>query len=75
MVQWLGTKGYLCVMDYTVLIMKQTLADQHKHPFGYTYERPEKLDLSNLTTAELNQLYLQAQEIEARIQTMLSQRG
>jgi len=74
MVQWLGTKGYLCIMDYTVKICRQTLnttKTAKEVPYFYKAEEP---DFKELTTQELNHLYLNAQEIMARVQTMLEMR-
>jgi hypothetical protein len=59
-------------MDYTVKICKQTLNTKKGEAYLYKAEEP---DFKELTTQELNKLYLDAQEIEARIQTMLAQRG
>lgn len=62
----------LIIHDYTVKICRQTLNTKKGDPYIYKAEDP---DFKDLTTQELNHLYLQAQEIEARLQTMLAQRG
>jgi len=75
MTQWLGDKGRLCIMDFTVKICRQTLnttKSAKDTPFIYKAEEP---DFKECTTDQLNKLYLEAQAIEARIQTMLQQRG
>lgn len=74
MPQWLGTKGYLCIMDYTVKICKQTLNTTKTAkdvPYFYKAEEP---DFKELTTDQLNKLYLDARSIMERVQTMLEQK-
>ena len=65
----------LTIMPYTVKICRQdvnTTKTAKDVPYFYKAEEP---DFKELTTQELNHLFLQAQGIEARIQTMLAQRG
>lgn len=67
----------LYIRPYTVLIMRQKpIRDKRLKTALYPcdYSR-EEIDFKQLTVDELNNLYLEAQEIEARIQTMLAQRG
>ncbi len=65
----------LQVYDFTVKICRQvvnTKKSAKDKPYFYNSEEP---DFSKLTTDELNHIYLEAQSIEARVQTMLQQRG
>ena len=67
----------LYIRPYTVLVMRQKpIKDKRlkNSVYPYDYSR-EEIDFKALSTEDLNHLYLQAQEIEAQIQTMLSQRG
>ena len=66
----------LYIRPYTVLIMRQKPIKDKRlktSPHPYDYSR-EEIDFTKVDTDELNQLYLEAQAIEARIQTMLAQR-
>ena len=67
--------GILKIMPYTVKIVCQELNDPKKYkdaPYKYTVEA---VDLSKLTTEELNKMYLEAQAIESQIQMNLQLRG
>lgn len=57
-------------MDFTVKICRQTLKPK-KGNYVYTAEEP---DFKELTTQELNKLYLDAQAIMAQVQVMLERR-
>ena len=57
--------------DYAVIIATQT--PNPKLPFGFKYSR-EEIDLRELSNQALNKLYLEAQSIEAQIQTVLISR-
>jgi len=62
-------------MPYTVKICRQevnTTKSAKDTPYFYKVEEP---DFKELTTDQLNFLYLEAQSIQARIQMMLEQRG
>lgn len=64
----------LIIHDFTVKICRQTLNSSKtadKQPYFYKAEEP---DFKELTTDELNHLYLEAQSIMARVQTMLEMR-
>lgn len=59
----------LITHDYAVILAKQTPI---KH--GFKYETTD-IDLRQLTTPELNKLFLDAQKIEAQLQMCLLERG
>ena len=65
----------LTIMPYTVKICRQdlnTTKTAKDTPFFYKAEEP---DFKEMTTDQLNHLYLEAQSIMARIQTMLESKG
>lgn len=65
----------LSIHDFTVKICRQTLNSSKtadKQPYFYKAEEP---DFKELTTDELNHLYLEALSIEVRLQNMLQMRG
>ena len=65
----------MIVHNWTVKICSQAINTKPSAkdiPYFYKAEEPEFKDL---TTDELNHLYLEAQSIMARIQTMLQAKG
>lgn len=65
--------GKMILHDFTVRICRQTANTKRTvDAFSYKAEEP---DFKELTTDELNKLYLEAQSIMARIQTMLEMKG
>ena len=65
----------LVIYDFTVKICRQELnitKTAKDKPYFYKAEEP---DFKEMTTDQLNHLYLEAQSIMARIQTMLESKG
>lgn len=65
----------MIVYDFTVKICRQTLnttKNAKDNPYFYKAEEP---DFKDMTTDQLNHLYLEAQSIMARVQTMLEMKG
>ena len=65
----------LVIYDFTVKICRQTLNTTKTASTVPYFFKAEEPDFKELTTDQLNKLYLDAQAIESRIQTMLIQRG
>lgn len=65
----------MTIYDFTVRVCKQTLNNTKSAkdmPFLYKAQEP---NFNELTTDQLNHLYLEAQSIMARVQTMLEMKG
>ena len=65
----------MVVYDFTVKICRQTINTTKTAkdvPYFYKAEEP---DFKEMTTDELNHLYLEAQSIMARVQTILEMKG
>ena len=66
----------MIIFDYTVLIAKQSLnTTKTAKDKPFFYDKPESLDLRQLTNQELNKLYLEAQSVYTQIQEVLTERG